>query len=411
MIAAIQSGKLAGSIKAVASKSCAHRLLICAALSDAPCIVEIAELSADIEATARCLRALGAEIERIPAGYRVSPIDWTKQRECMLDCGESGSTLRFLLPLAARMRNGSKVHFIGSGRLPERPNTALTEAMRLHGAAVSDDFLPITVEGSISGGLYELPGNVSSQFITGLLFTLPALGEDSRIRFTTNVESGSYIDLTIAALEKFGIVVRPTGDGYEIPGRQTFVSPGRVEAEGDWSNAAFWLAAKALGSELDVTGLDMSSAQGDRAILRVLASMRGADGKLVGVRVDAADIPDLVPVLSVIATQTEGETVFFNAGRLRIKECDRLHAMCRTLTALGADVRETADGLIVRGKTPLHGGTVDSFNDHRIAMSMAIAATVAQGEVRITGAQAVAKSYPAFWSDYRVLGGQVIEEN
>ena len=410
MIAVIQSGKLAGSIKAVASKSCAHRLLICAALSDAPCTVEIAELSADIEATARCLSALGAGIEKIPEGYRVSPIDWTQKRECTLDCGESGSTLRFLLPLAARLPKGSKAHFIGSGRLPERPNTALIEAMRLHGASVSDDYLPLAVEGPLTGGLYELPGNVSSQFVTGLLFTLPALSEDSRIRFTTHVESGSYIDLTIAALREFGIVIRPSEGGYDIPGNQVFVSPGRAEAEGDWSNAAFWMAAKALGSGIDVTGLRDDSAQGDRAVMRVLDAMRGPDGRLVGARVDASDIPDLVPVLSVVATQAEGETVFFNAGRLRIKECDRLHAMCQTLTALGADIKETEDGLIVRGKTPLHGGEVDSFNDHRIAMSMAVAATAAQGEVRITGAQAVAKSYPTFWEDYRKLGGQAQTE-
>jgi len=411
MIAVIQSGKLAGSIKAIASKSCAHRLLICAALSDAPCTVEIAELSADIEATARCLSALGAEIERIPGGYRVSPVDWTEPRECTLDCGESGSTLRFLLPLAARLGNGSKAHFTGSGRLPERPNTALIEAMRQHGADVSDDFLPFTVKGPMTGGLYELPGNVSSQFITGLLFTLPALKEDSEIRFTTHVESGSYIDLTIAALREFGITIRQTEGGYDIPGNQTFVSPGRTEAEGDWSNAAFWMAARALGSRIDVTGLREDSAQGDRAVLRVLDSMRGPDGKLIGTRVDASDIPDLVPVLSVVATQAEGETVFFNAGRLRIKECDRLHAMCRTLTALGADIKETEDGLIIRGKTPLHGGTVDSFNDHRVAMSMAIAATAADGEVKITGAEAVAKSYPAFWTDYQALGGQAVTEN
>ena len=408
MIAAIQGGKLAGSIKAVASKSCAHRLLICAALSDAPCAVEIAELSADIEATARCLSALGAGIERIAEGYRVSPIDWTQSRECTLDCGESGSTLRFLLPLAARM--GSKVQFSGSGRLPERPNTALVEAMRRHGAKVSNDYLPLTVEGPMKAGLYELPGNVSSQFVTGLLFTLPALNEDSRIRFTTHVESGSYIDLTIAALKEFGIEIREAENGYDIPGGQGFVSPGVARAEGDWSIAAVWMAAKALGSGIDVTGLRENSAQGDRAVMRVLSSMRGADGKLIGTRVDASDIPDLVPVLSVVATQAEGETVFFNAGRLRIKECDRLHAMCQTLTTLGADIKETEDGLIVRGKTTLHGGTVDSFNDHRIAMSMAVAATVAQGEVRITGAQAVAKSYPAFWDDYRRLGGQAKTE-
>lgn len=411
MIAVIPGGKLAGSIKAVASKSCAHRLLICAALSDAPCTVEIAELSADIEATVRCLSALGAGIEKTPEGYFVSPIDWTGRRDCALDCGESGSTLRFLLPLAARLPEGSKIHFAGRGRLPERPNTALIEAMRLHGVHVSSDYLPMAVEGPMGSGLYELPGNVSSQFISGLLFTLPALQGDSQIRFTTNVESGSYIGLTIDALKAFGIRIHAVSGGYDIPGNQVFRSPGKISAEGDWSNAAFWLAAKALGSEIETTGLNMNSAQGDRAVVKVLDSMRAEDGRLVGAKIDASDIPDLVPVLSVVATQAEGETLFFNAGRLRIKECDRLRAMRETLSSLGADIEETADGLIVRGKTRLHGGTVDSFNDHRIAMSMAVAATAASGEIRITGAEAVAKSYPAFWEDYRKLGGRVVLED
>ena len=406
MIATIHGGALKGEIRAIASKSCAHRLLICAALSDAPCTVEIAELSADIEATAGCLSALGAEIKKIPGGYQVMPADWSNGRECKLDCGESGSTLRFLLPLAARLPAGSKIHFDGRGRLPERPNTALIGAMRKRGVRVSNDYLPLTVEGPIESGLYELPGNVSSQFVTGLLLTLPALPGDSQIRFTTSVESGSYIGLTIDALKAFGIAVYSVSGGYDIPGNQVFRSPGRISAEGDWSNAAFWLAAKALGSSIKVSGLNVDSAQGDRAVVKVLDSMRSPDGRLIGTKIDASDIPDLVPILSVVATQAEGETVFYNAGRLRIKECDRLRAMRETLSALGANIEETADGLIVRGRTQLHGGKVDSFNDHRIAMSMAVAATVADGEVIITGAEAVAKSYPAFWRDYRVLGGQ-----
>ena len=410
MIATISGGRLKGSVRAIASKSCAHRLLICAALADAPCTVEISELSADIEATARCLSALGADIERIPEGYSVIPADWTASREAALDCGESGSTLRFLLPLAARLPKGSRIHFTGGGRLPERPNTALVKAMRLHGASVSDEYLPLTVEGPMSGGMYSLPGNVSSQFITGLLFALPALPGTSYIRFTTKVESGSYIDLTIAALKQFGVVIHPAMGGYDIPGGQSFKSPGRAVAEGDWSNAAFWMTAKALGSDVEMTGLTMNSAQGDRAVMRVLDSMRGPDGTLRGTRVDASDIPDLVPVLAVAATQAEGETVFFNAGRLRIKECDRLAAMRECLTALGARVEETEDGLIVHGRTQLHGGTVNSFNDHRIVMSMAVAATVADGPVVIRGAEAVAKSYPAFFEDYRALGGNVSAE-
>ncbi len=406
----ISRGALGGVVSAIASKSCAHRLLICAALADAPCTVEIAQLSADIEATARCLSALGAGVERVDEGYYVTPINWNEIREATLDCGESGSTLRFMLPIAARMAKGSKIHFIGGGRLPERPNTVLTRAMRLHGVKVSSDNVPMTVEGNIEDGMYMLPGNVSSQYISGLLFALPALPRTSFIRFTTEVESGSYIALTISALRQFGVEIKSVLGGYDIPGNQTFKSPGVARAEGDWSNAAFWLAARALGNPVDITGLNTDSVQGDRAVMRVLDSMRRADGQLCGTRVDASDIPDLVPILSVVATQAEGETVFYNAGRLRIKECDRLAAMCECLTVLGADVKETADSLIVRGKTPLHGGEVRSFNDHRIAMSMAIAAAAANGDVVIRGAEAVAKSYPTFFEDYKKLGGVFSEE-
>lgn len=406
MKAYIGNGALSGVIRAVTSKSCAHRLLICAAMADAPSLVEVETTNADIEATARCLRALGAGVERTAGGYRVVPAGKVAG-QAELDCGESGSTLRFLLPVAARLSAGKAVRLTGSGRLPERPNTALAEEMRRHGVSVSSDFVPMTVEGSLLPGEYALPGNISSQYITGLLLALPSLAGDSRIRYTTEVESAGYVEMTVAALKEFGVRVHIVPGGYDIPGSQTFVSPGSVRAEGDWSNAAFWLAACALGSDVQVTGLNMNSAQGDRSVVEVLRTMRGPDGRLRGAGIDAADIPDLVPVLAVAATQAEGETVFFNAGRLRIKECDRLAAMRENLTRLGADVRETEDGLIVRGGKRLHGAEVDSFNDHRIAMSMAVAATVADGEVVIRDAGAVAKSYPAFYEDFAALGGQV----
>lgn len=406
----IEGRRLAGTVRAVASKSCAHRLLICAALADEPCDVEISELSEDIEATARCLSALGADVERTREGYRVTPTNWTTPRRTTLNCGESGSTLRFLLPISACLPVGSQIRFEGCGRLPERPNAALIEAMRLHGARISHDFLPLEVEGSLQGGMYLMPGNVSSQFITGLLFALPLLPNHSFIRFTTEVESGSYIALTLNALRQFGVTIHPVMGGYDIPGNQRYRSPGKAAVEGDWSNAAFWMCARALGSDIEVNNLNMDSPQGDRAVMRVLDSMCGPEGKLCGAKIDVADIPDLLPVLSVVATQAEGETVFFNASRLRLKECDRLAAMSRCLSILGADVRETEDGLIVRGGKRLRGGTVSSFNDHRVAMSTAIAATVADGPVVIEGAEAVSKSYPTFFNDYRLLGGRFTTE-
>ncbi len=403
----IENTKLRGCVRAVASKSCAHRLLILAALADAPCRVEIGELSEDIYATARCLRALGARIEAIPGGYQVGPVDWDRPRRAEMDCGESGSTLRFLLPLAARLPQGSVACFRGGGRLPERPNTALTEAMRLHGATVSADYLPIEVSGPLKSGEYVLPGNVSSQFVTGLLMTLPALEGDSSIRFTTPVESAGYIDMTVSALNAFHVRVAQRSDGYDIPGGQIFHSPGVAYAEGDWSNAAFFLAARALGSEVRVDGLNGDSVQGDRAIAEILRRMSAPDGSLTAQRVDASGIPDLVPILAVVATQAAGVTEFVHAGRLRIKECDRLNAMRVCLNALGGEVEEKEDGLLVRGGRPLSGGEVDSFGDHRIVMSMAIAATVASGPVVIRRAEAVAKSYPAFFEDFQALGGRV----
>lgn len=324
-----------------------------------------------------------------------------------MDCGESGSTLRFLLPLAARLPQGSVACFRGGGRLPERPNTALTEAMRLHGATVSADYLPIEVSGPLKSGEYVLPGNVSSQFVTGLLMTLPALEGDSSIRFTTPVESAGYIDMTVSALNAFHVRVAQRSDGYDIPGGQIFHSPGVAYAEGDWSNAAFFLAARALGSEVRVDGLNGDSVQGDRAIAEILRRMSAPDGSLTAQRVDASGIPDLVPILAVVATQAAGVTEFVHAGRLRIKECDRLNAMRVCLNALGGEVEEKEDGLLVRGGRPLSGGEVDSFGDHRIVMSMAIAATVASGPVVIRRAEAVAKSYPAFFEDFQALGGRV----
>lgn len=410
MKAYIRNGSLSGTVRAVTSKSCAHRLLICAAMADAPTTVKIETENADMKATVRCLNALGAKIERTTEGYDVIPADWSVSRTAVLDCGESGSTLRFMLPVAARLPKGSSVRLTGSGRLPERPNTALVQAMRQHGVFVSSEFLPMTVEGPIEDGIYTLPGNISSQYVTGLLMALPTLPHMSCIRYTTEVASASYVKLTVAAMKAFGVEVHTTLGGYDIPGNQAFHSPGSVRAEGDWSNAAFWMAARALGSDVQVTGLDMDSPQGDRAILRALDSMRGPGGKLYGVHIDAADIPDLVPVLAVVATQAEGDTVFFNAGRLRIKECDRLAAMRENLAKLGANVEETEDGLIVHGRTRLHGGEVDSFNDHRIAMAMAIAATAADGTVVIRDAGAVRKSYPAFYEDFAALGGMVEEK-
>jgi 3-phosphoshikimate 1-carboxyvinyltransferase len=248
---------------------------------------------------------------------------------------------------------------------------------------------------------------VSSQFISGLLFALPLLGQASRIDLTGTMESGAYLDMTLRALALFSVCAPAANGGYDLPAGQRYVSPGRASVEGDWSNAAFWIVAdRILGGTLSITGLDPNSPQGDRAVEKI--SLRIAAGSAV---VDCREIPDLVPVLAVLASLSPGQTQFINAQRLRIKESDRLATTAALLTGLGATVEELPEGLIVTGKTRLVGGTVDSANDHRIAMSAAIAALGCTEPVVILGAQAVNKSYPAFWADYQRLGGHVVLED
>ena len=409
---------LGGTVKAIASKSAAHRLLICAALADAPSRVHCAETSEDILATARCLSALCAHIEYTGGAFHVSPIPRPVDGLRTLDCGESGSTLRFMLPVAAAL--GAQAEFILSGRLPQRPLSPLYEELKAHGCALSPQGQsPLHLSGQLQAGTYTIPGNVSSQYISGLLLALSILGAPSRITVTEPVESRPYIDLTLRALEAFGAPVAVQDNVYYVNGRGAFRSPSEVAVEGDWSNAAFWLCAGALlpeGREIRVTGLDLNSPQGDRAVLDFLrrfgATVRAegdavavSRGNLRGIDIDAADTPDLVPVLAAVAAGAEGVTTVTRAGRLRDKESDRLHAVTEMLGALGADIAETRDGLVINGRPRLTGGAVSSFSDHRIAMAAAIASLLCDGPVTIEKAGAVGKSYPAFFSDFAALGG------
>lgn len=388
---------LSGAVRVPASKSVAHRLLICAALADGPTRVEIGATNRDVEATIACLRALGAGIERTDSGLTVSPAVHIP-KEATLDCGESGSTLRFLLPVAAAL--GTRARFIGHGRLPERPNAPLVAALRAHGAAVDGDLLPMTVSGPLTGGLWTLPGNVSSQYVTGLLFALPLLRDDSAIRLTTPLASAAYVDMTLRALARFGITVEATGDGWRVPGSQRYRAPETAAVEGDWSAAAFWLAANALGSDIRVDGLDPSSAQGDRRVTELLGRPE----------IDATHVPDLVPALAVAAACLPQRTVVTGAARLRLKESDRLQSVADMLEALGHNVTVTPDGLIIDGgrqkPCPDNLRVVDGANDHRIVMAAAIAAAHADVPVRILGTQAVEKSYPDFFRDFEALGGK-----
>jgi 3-phosphoshikimate 1-carboxyvinyltransferase len=405
MKATIYPTPLSGDIPAIASKSQAHRLLICAALADKPTAIACPTLSADITATADCLRALGAGITYADGVFSVTPIR-EAPKTATIDCGESGSTLRFLLPVVCAL--GVKTTIVLHGRLPERPLSPLWEELARHGAVLSRPTPDtIAVSGVLTGGDYTLAANVSSQFISGLLFALPRLGTESRIHLTGTLESGAYLDMTVGALARFGVKAPLQNMVYTLPAGQRYVSPGTVSVEGDWSNGAFWVVAdRILGGTLNITGLDPHSPQGDRAVEPI--SLRIAAGSAV---VDCREIPDLVPVLSVLAAVSPGQTRFINAQRLRIKESDRLKTTSSLLENLGATVEELPDGLVVTGKAHLHGGTVDSANDHRIAMSAAIAALACDEPVVVLDAQAVNKSYPAFWTDYQRLGGRVVLED
>ena len=366
----------------------AHRLYICAALADSPTEISCQGTSRDIEATRACLAAMKTG-EPLP-------------------CGESGSTLRFLLPVAAALGLDAEFHM--EGRLPQRPMYPLDEQLTLHGAKLSrPENHILTCTGKLTSGDYTLPGDVSSQYISGLLFALPLLDGPSTLTVTGKIESAPYIAMTLDALRQFGICVTIEENVFHIPACG-YKSPGRAQVEGDWSNAAFWLCAGAIGRPMTVTGLHMDSLQGDKAVVERLkqfgAIVHGSTvepAALHGIDIDASAIPDLVPVLSVVAAAAEGTTRIYNAQRLRLKESDRIETVCRMLRNLGADVEETEDGLLIHGGKPLQGGTVDSCNDHRIAMSAAIASILCEGEVTVLGAEAVEKSYPDFWRDFEEL--------
>ncbi len=454
--------RLGGTVRAPSSKSEAHRLLIVAALAglygeaNHTRRVRCTDLNADIEATVRCLIALGADIARDGEDFVVTPIK-TSPDKAILDCGESGSTLRFLLPVVCALGatpaapEGFSADLFGHGRLPERPLSPLYEELVAHGACLSPmGSNPLTVSGHITPGDYAVDGGVSSQFISGLLFALPLLDGDSRLSVTGRMESAPYIDMTTDALAQLTDAVVEKRPDYEIhrkihrgktaakpyktaPQEASFGTESEhdttVAVGGDWSGAAFFLTAGLLtpaGGSVTVTGLDPASRQGDRAIVELLRHMGGNieqddrhtytaySSALHGCDIDATHVPDLVPILAVAAAVADGETRITGAARLRLKESDRLTTVCAMLTALGGDVTVTEDGLIIRGGL-LQGGVIDAAGDHRIAMSAAIAATRVErlctggcdgscgDAVTICGSEAVAKSYPAFWTDYARL--------
>ena len=380
---------LRGDITVIPSKSQAHRLLICAAFSDKPTLLLCPDTNRDIEATVDCLTALGARITRREDGYFVTPVSALPE-QATLNCCESGSTLRFLLPVAGAL--GVDATFLMEGRLPQRPLSPLWEEMERMGCTLTRPTSnTIRCTGRLMAGQYSIDGSVSSQYITGLLLALSLLPQESSLTITGKIESRPYIDITRDVLSRFGC-------DPEQPGGTQLVSPGIITVEGDWSNGAFLLAANFLGNELSVQGLSEGSVQGDRAVIELLPLLRGQR-----TTISAADIPDLVPILSVAAACANG-AVFTHIQRLRLKESDRVASVIAMLRALGGRSEVTEDTLTVYG-TGFTGGTVDSCNDHRIAMSAAIAATVCKQDVTILGAECVKKSYPRFWEEYSRLGG------
>lgn len=410
----IRPASFEGTIRVPSSKSMTHRELIAAALAPGETVVKGVTNSQDIEATVRILSLMGASFtskeEEEGLTFHISGGLGAQGKELEADAGESGSTLRFLIPLG--LLSGNEVRYVGHGRLAERPLTPYYQLFDKKGISYeTQGGLPLRVKGHLEGGLYELPGNVSSQFFTGLLFALPLAAGDSVLKSTTTLESKSYVDLTLDTLVRHGIqIIEKSPECYEIPGGQSYET-GTFTVEGDYSQAAFWLVAGLVGGSVICTGLSFSSKQGDKAILSILEDMGGAltyEGNGVtakrsathGTVIDAEDCPDLVPVLAALASVSQGRTEIIHAGRVRLKECDRLHAMAVELTKLGAHIEEKPEGLVIDGVTSLQGGTVSSWNDHRIAMALAVISPKCQGNLTIEGAESVRKSYPGFWKDF-----------
>lgn len=405
-------GPRTGAVRIPASKSQAHRMLICAALSKAPSRLVLDGFSADIKATVQCLEALGARCEETANGLSVTPVG-VCPAQARLDVGESGSTLRFLLPVLGALGVRAEVRM--HGRLPERPLSPLWEVLEAHGMRLRQDGTVLYTDGQLCAGDYSLPGDVSSQFISGLLFALPLLGENSTLTVTGTLQSERYVAMTEQALAEAGIIMKKHRQVWQISGGQRYAAPAVQVVEGDWSSAAFFLCMGALTETgVSVFRLNPASLQADRAIMEILTRF-GAEltisgqsvtvrrGALHGITLDAGPIPDLVPVVSCLAALCEGETRIINAARLRLKESDRLQTTAALISALGGSARELPDGLVISGRARLSGGTADACGDHRIAMSAAMAACGCEGPVTVLGSECVAKSYPAFWEDFASL--------
>lgn len=411
----ISPSVLSGTVTAPPSKSAGHRSLICAALSDRSVTVYNCGESDDITATIAAVTALGATVERDGLTVRVSPAA-KNNKNVVIDCNESGSTARFMIPVAAAL-GAENVTFNGRGRLPERPFDTIVTVLRENGITCSSNKLPITVSGQLKAGRFCLPGNISSQYISGLLLALSIIPGDSEIVLTSELQSEDYVMMTVNKLRAFGAEIGVENGRFTVKGKSALTACDRT-VEGDWSQAAFHLCAGAIGGDITVKGLNMKSLQGDSGIVNLLRDF-GADitvlndginvkkSPLHGITINAAQIPDLVPVLAVTAAFAEGTTTIVNAERLRIKESDRLAETALRLRAFGINVTETDDGLVIIGGKP-SGADITSANDHRIVMAFSVMAANSVGRSSIDGSQAINKSYPLFFNDYTSLGGECL---
>lgn len=418
----INPGKLSGRVTIPSSKSICHRAVICAGLSEGESNIYNVAFSSDIEATIKAMEGLGVSILKGNNTLNLKASGNLEVSNPVIDCIESGSTLRFLIPIAATI--GKKVEFMGRGRLIDRPLTPYYDIFNEQNIYYTNvnGKLPLTIEGRLKPGEYRVPGNISSQFISGLLFALPLLTGDSKIIITTPLESKPYVDLTIEMLKKFSVHIE--NNAYReihIRGNQKYRAVD-YHVEGDFSQAAFWLAAGILGADVEALGLNMKSHQGDMVILNIIEDMggkleageervRALPSATRGRIIDASQCPDLVPIITVLSALSHGITEIINAERLRIKECDRLRAIATELNKIGADVKEREDGLLIRGVEALKGGVVNSWNDHRIAMALAIASIKCIEPLIIEDSECVKKSYPNFWEDFKSLGGKIDEWN
>lgn len=406
----IRPTRVRGSIRPPASKSYGHRLLITSALADSP--VDIYGLCKcdDVKVTIDCLRNLGSDIKKIDDYFHVKPIKRIDEEQICLNFGQSGSSARFLLPIVAAL--GIPAKMIGEGRLPERPIGQLTSLLRRHGVNVSSDRLPIEISGTLRGEEFEIDGSVSSQFVSGMLFALSATGRKSKLTLVGDIQSANYIEMTLEVLKEFGIVPTREGRSFLFDGKTPCAAKNALVVEGDWSAAAFWLTAGAIGAgDIVLRGLSHTSLQGDRAIVDALSrfgakikiedngdiTASGGSGLRAAV-IDCKNIPDLVPILSVAAAYAEGESRFDSIARLRVKESDRVAAIISMLGSFGIAAHADDDHLYVTGGRPV-GGKIDSFKDHRIAMAAAICALSAEGESTVLNHKCTSKSYPSFWDD------------